>query len=154
MGTLAGRGPARRGRRPPAKGVPSRTVLPFQRPQLWEKSLPALYPVNPWKRMGKVNLDAENGPAAARTIGSWSIWEHEPAALLVKTANLCVLSTPCSVLQEPRSVADFGCGPAVLRRGEQAGEEVHVRRALHRRRHADPGLGLAEEFSRQGRLRR
>ena len=30
------------------------------------------------------------------------------------------------VVQEPRSVAELGCGPAFLRRGEQAGEEVHV----------------------------
>ena len=33
--------------------------------------------------------------------------------------------------QRPRSVVELGCGPAFLRRGEQAGEEVHVRRALN-----------------------
>jgi hypothetical protein len=54
---------------------------------------------------------------------------------------------PCGVLQEPRSVAYLGCCPAVLRRGEQAVEEAHVRRALHRRRHPDPGVGLAGELA-------
>jgi hypothetical protein len=51
--------------------------------------------------MGMVNLDAENERAAARTIGSWSTWEHEPAAMPVKTANLCVLSTPELLVDKP-----------------------------------------------------
>ncbi len=33
--------------------------------------------------------------------------------------------------------------PAVLHRVEPVGEALHERRALHRRRHADPGLGVA-----------
>jgi transposase len=41
----------------------------------------------------------------------------------------------------------------VLRRGEPASAEVHVRRTLHRGWHADPGLGFAEELSIEGRQR-
>jgi hypothetical protein len=59
---------------------------------------------------------------------------------------------PCGVLQEPQSVADLRCGAAVLCRNEQAGEEIHVRRALHGGRNTDSGLGFAEELSLEGRL--
>lgn len=60
---------------------------------------------------------------------------------------------PRGVLQESRSLAELRDSPAILRRGEQAGQEVHVRRAFHRGWDADSGLGLAEELSSQGRFR-
>lgn len=59
---------------------------------------------------------------------------------------------PCGVLEEPRPPAELGGGAAVLRRSEPAGEAVHERRALHGGRHADSGVGLAEELSLEGRL--
>src|SRR5579859_3859975 len=67
---LAGRGPARRSRRLPAKGVSSRTVLPFRcliccgaRPR------PHYTHMQPMSERGMVKLDAEIGGAAARIIG-------------------------------------------------------------------------------------
>jgi len=43
-------------------------------------------------------------------------------------------------------------GAAVLYCGERAGEAVHVGRSFHRGWHADPGMGLAQELPREGRL--
>src|SRR6266568_2846213 len=53
---------------------------------------------------------------------------------------------PCCVFQEPRPVADFRCGAAVLCRSEQAGQAVYERRAFHGGWHADSSLGFAEEL--------
>src|SRR5580698_4501062 len=57
---------------------------------------------------------------------------------------------PCGVFEEPGAAADVRGGAAFLRRSEPAGEEVYVGRALHRGRHADSGMGFAEEFSSKG----
>ncbi len=56
--------------------------------------------------------------------------------------------------EESRSSAYVGRGAAVLRRSQWSGEALDERRAFHRRRRADPGLGLAAELPAQGRLGR
>jgi len=61
---------------------------------------------------------------------------------------------PCRVLEEPRPSAHVGGGAALLRRGERAGKAVHVGRSLHRGRHPDPGVGLAQELPPEGQLGR
>ena len=60
---------------------------------------------------------------------------------------------PRDVLEEPRPSAELGDGAAVLCGGEPAGEAIYVGRPLHRGRHVDSGMGIAEELSPEGRLR-
>jgi len=51
-----------------------------------------------------------------------------------------------SVFEQPRSVADFRCGAAVVCASESARREVHERRALHRGRHVDSSLASQKSF--------
>ncbi len=58
------------------------------------------------------------------------------------------------VHQESRPAAESGDRAQLLPARRRAGAGPDVRRALHRRRHADRGVGEPEEFSAEGRRHR